>query len=493
MGICRAHNNGEIRPWVLVLSAVLSAATAASAQVDVLEAFRQGTEAYVAGQYATAAERFSACREAAPAIPEYGLWHSAALLRLGAYREALPILNAVIQLSPDSAEAHTNLGLVWHQLGSPEAAITELRAALDLAPDSDVTRGNLAAVLLGQGRTDEAEALWRERLDAGLATAPVHRGMALALERRGQYEAALAEALLALELSPGDPETVAMAARLHLRAGDARTGMAQMSSIAHPTVAQVEAFAAALLASGAPMDAVAHLEQPGVRENLTASGLATLAEGLRQEQRWESLQGVLLALVAHEDFERRWWPQSRAPALATLGWLSMRAGDGAAASDWAQRALALDPEQSLAKRIAQGGSGPGAALAAFEAELLAGSRDLTTARYVLLQGVRSPEYRPTPALIGAVYGWLPDDGALLHALGVLALRVGDPGQATPILERAAEMSPDDAAIANNLGAAYELGGRIDEALAAYALAVRLDPDLAEAASNLDRLRGEGDG
>ena len=53
MGICRAHNNGEIRPWVLVLSAVLSAATAASAQVDVLEAFRQGTEAYVAGQYAT--------------------------------------------------------------------------------------------------------------------------------------------------------------------------------------------------------------------------------------------------------------------------------------------------------------------------------------------------------------------------------------------------------------------------------------------------------
>ena len=103
------------------------------------------------------------------------------------------------------------------------------------------------------------------------------------------------------------------------------------------------------------MDAVAHLEQPGVRENLTASGLATLAEGLRQEQRWESLQGVLLALVAHEDFERRWWPQSRAPALATLGWLSMRASDGAAASDWAQRALALDPEQSLAKRIAQGG------------------------------------------------------------------------------------------------------------------------------------------
>jgi Flp pilus assembly protein TadD len=46
---------------------------------------------------------------------------------------------------------------------------------------------------------------------------------------------------------------------------------------------------------------------------------------------------------------------------------------------------------------------------------------------------------------------------------------------------------------NNLGAAYELTGRTDEAVAEYGTALRLDPDLAQARDNLERLRGGDDG
>jgi predicted TPR repeat methyltransferase len=69
----------------------------------------------------------------------------------------------------------------------------------------------------------------------------------------------------------------------------------------------------------------------------------------------------------------------------------------------------------------------------------------------------------------------PADVEALHLLGVLAEQVGRPGDAAPLLERAAKLRPMDAAIAYNLGHALAQSGRIDAAIEAFARSLELEP------------------
>jgi tetratricopeptide (TPR) repeat protein len=388
---------------LFLLAASLPATS--SAQIDIRATFTEGLAAYRTGSYAQAAELFGQCRELAPQVPEYGLWEATALIRAEEYREALPVLQAVLEYAPDSALARGHLGLVWHQLGSPQAAISELRSALSIDPAYDAARQNLSTVLMQQKRLDEAEALWRERLDQGLESALLREGLALVLERRGEYSQALAEAEAALALAPDSPDLIALSARLNLYAGSERVGLAQMASLDAPSVTHVEGFAAALLASGSVVDAIAHLEQPGIRDRLSAEGLATLAEGLRREGRWDELQPVLGQLVETRAFQRRWWPEDKAPVFATLAWLAERSGDRETATDWARQALNLDPAQPTALRILQGMRPGPEALAAIEAELIAGSTDIAAARYYLSETTRQPDHMPPAEVIAALQAW----------------------------------------------------------------------------------------
>src|SRR3712207_6453585 len=69
----------------------------------------------------------------------------------------------------------------------------------------------------------------------------------------------------------------------------------------------------------------------------------------------------------------------------------------------------------------------------------------------------------------------PDDADAAHWLGVLAVQVGRPGDAIPLLERAAALRADDAAHQHNLGQAYLACGRSKDAAAALRQAAELQP------------------
>ena len=61
----------------------------------------------------------------------------------GRYPEALVSFRRLAELSPDSAQAHSNLGAVLAELGQTRAAMRSLQRALDLNPQLEAARANL--------------------------------------------------------------------------------------------------------------------------------------------------------------------------------------------------------------------------------------------------------------------------------------------------------------------------------------------------------------
>jgi Flp pilus assembly protein TadD len=72
----------------------------------------------------------------------------------------------------------------------------------------------------------------------------------------------------------------------------------------------------------------------------------------------------------------------------------------------------------------------------------------------------------------------PNDGAIVDSLGWVLLRQGETQQALRLLEKAAELQPEDPSITGHLGDAYWDAGRRVEAEDQWrrALVLRPDPD-----------------
>jgi tetratricopeptide (TPR) repeat protein len=111
-----------------------------------------------------------------------------------------------LQLNPDFAEPHFNLGVLYHRDGRHADAQAHYGEALRLQPDSLAVRQNLANLLAATDRLDDAEALYREILRLMPEHADSHFNLALLLRQRGQDDAALAAFREAAWLDPASPE-----------------------------------------------------------------------------------------------------------------------------------------------------------------------------------------------------------------------------------------------------------------------------------------------
>ena len=70
----------------------------------------------------------------------------------------------------------------------------------------------------------------------------------------------------------------------------------------------------------------------------------------------------------------------------------------------------------------------------------------------------------------------PNDGAIVDSLGWVKLRLGDTKEALRLLEKAAELEPDDPSITGHLGDAYWDAGRHVEAEDQWRRALVLKPE-----------------
>ena len=130
------------------------------------------------------------------------LWkvYGAALLRQG--KDALPILQRAIQLSPDDADTHYYLGTALQERGDVAGAMARYQRALELRPAYTAAIVHLADLLQHSGRFVEAAAGYRRALAIEPQLAEVHNNFGNALRDGGQLDDAVASYRRALDIKP---------------------------------------------------------------------------------------------------------------------------------------------------------------------------------------------------------------------------------------------------------------------------------------------------
>ncbi len=83
-----------------------------------------------------------------------------------------------------------------------------------------------------------------------------------------------------------------------------------------------------------------------------------------------------------------------------------------------------------------------------------------------------------------IYHTDPEYSPALHLLGMMAYRVGQYGAAVNLIGKAVQICPDNAFYHNNLGNAFHVQGKTDEAILCYRNALRLNPNITQAYCNL---------
>ena len=94
----------------------------------------------------------------------------------GQVDEAIAHYRKALEIKPDYAEAHNNLGNALAGRGQVDEAIAHYRKALEIKPDYAEAHNNLGNALAGRGQVDEALEHYQKAL--GLASAGNDMAMA---------------------------------------------------------------------------------------------------------------------------------------------------------------------------------------------------------------------------------------------------------------------------------------------------------------------------
>ena len=120
----------------------------------------------------------------------------------GRISESLNTLQKVVQLSPQDAEAHNNLGNTLQGIGRSDSAEASLTQAIALKPDFVEAHYNLGNTLKELGRLNEAEASYTQAIALNSNFAKAHYNLGITIEELGRLNEAEASFLQAIALKP---------------------------------------------------------------------------------------------------------------------------------------------------------------------------------------------------------------------------------------------------------------------------------------------------
>jgi len=129
-----------------------------------------------------------------------------AMLNQGRVPEGIEYARRAVDIAPELAETHMNLGIALTQEGRMTEAIEELNRALQIKPDLAAAHHNLALALLRQGRAQEALAHWEQAVKWWPDYAEALCNLGIVLEKSGRFDEAIGRFERALRVRPDYPE-----------------------------------------------------------------------------------------------------------------------------------------------------------------------------------------------------------------------------------------------------------------------------------------------
>jgi predicted O-linked N-acetylglucosamine transferase (SPINDLY family) len=166
-------------------------------------------------------DALSALQKAVELLPEDAEAHSNlgnTFQDLGQFANAVASYRRAVELKPDYAEAYSNLGNVLKDLGQLEAAAANYRHAIELKPDYAEAHSNLGNVLRDMGQFDRAVFSYRQALGLNPDYHEAYSNLGNALKDLGQLDDAVAHYQRALQTKPDYAEA-------HSNLGNALTDM----------------------------------------------------------------------------------------------------------------------------------------------------------------------------------------------------------------------------------------------------------------------------
>jgi tetratricopeptide (TPR) repeat protein len=142
-----------------------------------------------------------------------------ALLSLKRFEEAVSSYRRALALRPNAPGAHANLGNALHALGRPQEALIHCRRALELEPNSaeaELLKGN---ALFDLGLLDEAAVSYARALDLVPDYTEAHIASAKVLRQVGRIAGAEESCRKALKMAADSSEALALLAEIQADRG----------------------------------------------------------------------------------------------------------------------------------------------------------------------------------------------------------------------------------------------------------------------------------